>query len=126
MLQITIFLYSGLIISSLCANIYSTYNVEKYELNEYLWDCSPRSSFANTYIVEGTFFMFLVGFYNTIWTQHRSLLLGTYHYTKHWISQKATTKTTTIFFYFISCTLVLFFSSLLFYYLLFLKIKFFK
>ena len=66
MLQITIFLYSGLIISSLCANIYSTYNVEKYELNEYLWDCSPRSSFANTYIVEGTFFMFLVGFYNTM------------------------------------------------------------
>ena len=37
----TIFLYSGLIISSSCANIYSTYNVEKYELNEYSWDCLP-------------------------------------------------------------------------------------
>ena len=36
-----------------CANTYGTYNMEKYELSEYSWDCSSNSTFNNNYIVDG-------------------------------------------------------------------------
>ncbi len=49
----TIFVYSGIIIAASCANIYGTYNMEKYELSEYSWDCSSDSMFDNNYTVDG-------------------------------------------------------------------------